>query len=238
MSTEDVGTERESVLTRLQRPVGAPRGPKPGIGGVPQVSLLPAEVRLAGSAAHHRRRLVVAVVVALVIAGGGVAAASNVEQGAQGRLDQATAQAAILHTQLAKFDDVRALQQKIARGEAAVKVGGATTIDWDQQIHDIEAGKPAGYTVTAIDASGASPVVDYPQGVTIVEQRRAATVVMTLHTGTVGDEFSEWLRQLRSLAVCADVSGTTSVDTTNVTTVTVTVHLRPKAITTLAPESK
>jgi hypothetical protein len=238
VTADGTGTARESVLTRLQRPVGAPRGGKAGVGGLPQVSLLPTEVRLAGSAAHHRRRLVAAVVVALVLAGGGIAAASNVEQGAQGRLSQATAQSAVLRTQLAKFNDVRALQQKLARGEAAVKVGGATTIDWDQQIRDLEADKPAGYTVTTIDASGASPLVDFPQGTTLVEQRRAATVVLTLHAGTVGDEFSEWLRQLRSLPACADVSGSTSVDTTNVTTVTITVHLRPTAITKLAAESK
>lgn len=238
MTAEETGTERESVLTRLQRPVGAPRGPKAGIGGLPQVSLLPAEVRLAGSAAHHRRRLVAAVVVALVVAGAGIALASNVEQGADGRLAQATAQSAVLGTQLAKFDDVRALQQRIARGDAALEVGGATTIDWDQQIRDIEADKPAGYTVTGIDASGASPLIDFAQGSTLVEQRRAATVILTLRTGTVGDEFSAWLQQIRTLPACADVSGATSVDTTNVTTVTITVHLRPSAITTLAAESK
>lgn len=238
MSAEDTVTERISVMGRLRRPVGAPRGAKPGIGGVPQVSLLPAEVRLAGSAAHHRRRLVAAVVVAGVLAGGGVAAASQVEQSARGRLDAATAQAAVLNAQLAKFDDVRALERRIAVGEAAVKVGGATTIDWDQQIRDIESEKPAGYTVTAIDASGASPLADFAQGSTIVEQHRAATVILTLRTATVGDEFSTWLHQLRALPACADVSGATSVDSADVTTVTITVHLRPKAITTLAPESE
>ena len=79
---------------------------------------------------------------------------------------------------------------------------------------------------------------DFAQGTTLVEQRRAATVILTLHTGTVGDEFSTWLQQIRTLPACADVSGATSVDSTNVTTVTITVHLRPSAITTLAAESK
>jgi hypothetical protein len=236
MSAESTATARASVLTRLRRPVGLTHGPRVGVGGVPQVSLLPAEVRLAGSAAHHRRRLIAAVVVAVLIAGGSVAAASSVEDGARSRLELATKQSSVLTGQLAKFDDVRALERRIASGRAAVKVGGATTIDWARRITDIEADKPSGYTVTGIDASGASPIADYPQGTTIVEPRRAATVVMTLSTDSVGSEFSSWLRALRAIPDCTDVSGTTSVDSPAVSTVTVTIHFGPKAITTPASE--
>ena len=236
MSADVSGTGRTSVLTRLRRPLGVPHGPKSGIGSVPQVSLLPAEVRLAGSAAHHRRRLIAAVVVAVVLAGGGVIAATRVEDAAQARLDLATKQSAIVTGQLAKFDDVRALEQRIAAGEAAAEVGGATTIDWDRRIGDIEADKPVGYTVIGIDASGASPIAEYPQGSTIVEPRRAATVVMTLRTASVGSEFPVWLSRLRALPECTDVSGTTSADSADTFTVTITIHFSPKAITKLAAE--
>ncbi|WP_375389757.1 hypothetical protein [uncultured Amnibacterium sp.] len=238
MSTPETVTSKESARSRARTSAAPKRSARLGVGTVPQVSLLPSEVRDAGAATRHRGRLVAVVVVAAVVAAGAIAAASTVESDAQARLAATTQQSSILTGQLNKFDDVRALEREIALGRSAVKVGGATTIDWDKQIADMEAEKPSGYTVTGIEASGASPLADYAQGTTAVEPRRAATVIMTLSTSSIGDEFSVWLRRLRSIPAYADVSGTTSTDSTGAVTVTVTMHLSPAAITPDAPESK
>lgn len=240
MSTPETMSGKGPVRSRL-RPPALPslpkRAPRLGVGGVPQVSLLPSEVRDAGAAARHRRRLIAVVGLAAVVAAGGVAVANEAESGAQARLAATTQQSVIINRQLAKFDDVRALERKIALGRSAVKVGGATVIDWDEQIGDIEADKPAGYTVTGIDASGASPLADYAQGTTVLEPRRAATVIMTLSASSVGDEFSVWLRRLRSIPAYGDVSGATATDSAGGVTITITMHLSPAAITGV-PESK
>lgn len=222
---------KASGFARLRQPVELKRGPKQMVGGVPQVSLLPTEIREAGNVAHHRRRLVAVVVAAAVVAGGAIVLAGTVDDAAQQRLASTSGQAEILNGQLGKFDDVRALEREIALGRSAVKVGGSTLIDWGQQIDAIEADKPSAYRVVSISASGATPLLTFAQGTTVADPRRAATVVMTLETSSVGDEFSIWLRKLRDVPAYADASATTATDpTTGVVTVTLTMHLSPAAI--------
>jgi hypothetical protein len=229
MSTPAPAGGRTSVLARLRQPVGTPRRPRVVIGSVPQVSLLPKEIREAGSAAVKRRRLVglVAVVAAASIAA--VAAATAMNAGAASRLHDATVRTSELNGQIAKFSDIRDLEKRIALGEAAVAVGGATAIDWRQQIEDIVADMPQGYVVTSIAASGATPFEDYPQGTTPLEPRRAATVTMTIAAPSIGADFSAWLRLLRGIPAYADANATLSTNE-DTTTVVLTVHLTGKAI--------
>jgi hypothetical protein len=223
-------TRKPSARDRLKQPL-VQRRENRLVGGVPQVSLLPGEILEAGHAAHHRRRLLAAVVVAAVVAAGAVVVASDVERTAQTNLDASAQRTQILSAQLAKFDDVRALERRIALSSAGVKVGASTHIDWNDEIGAILAEQPAGYTVSAISASGATPLATYAQGATAAEPRRAATVVVTLTTASVGDEFSIWLRRLQSVPAYADATATTSEDALGVVTVTLTVHLNATAIT-------
>jgi hypothetical protein len=233
MSAEQPPGGRTSVLARLRQPIGAART-RPvhaaGLGGIPQVSLLPPEIRDAGALAHHRRRLLVAVAVAVLVAIAGAAITSAVAAGAQARLATANAETTALSAQVAKFSDIRALQARIALGDAAVKVGGSTMIDWSQRIRDIESEMPSEYTVTGITATGATPLDDYAQGTTSLEPRRAATVILTIATSTVGGEFAHWLTQLRQVPAYADATATTS-STDDGATITLTVHLTAAAIT-------
>jgi hypothetical protein len=219
------------VLGRLRQPVELRRGPRQTIGGVPQVSLLPSEVRQAGVAAVQRRKLIAAVAVVAVIAAGAVAVAHNAEVAAQARLSTATQQATIVNGQLAKFGDVRRLQTQIALGQAAVSVGSSTMIDWNAQIDAIEAAKPAAYTVTEIDANGATPISVFPQGQSVLEPLRAATIEMRLTSSSIGTEFSTWMAELQHIPAYADSTATTNYDTgTSLWTIDLTVHLTPKAI--------
>lgn len=230
MSNRAVTRIRPSVLARRRPVVDGQRAARPGIGGAPQVSLLPDEVRHAGANAQHRRVLVALVVLSAGVAVAAVVAAGGVEADAQARLARASAETQALTAQIAKFSDVRALQQQIALGEAAVKVGSSTIIDWDQQIRDIEAEMPAGYVVSAISAAGATPTELYPQGTTALEPRRAATVLLTVSAPSVGDEYSTWLRRIRSIPAYADATATYTSGGSGTYTVNLTVHLSPKAI--------
>ncbi|MGN6446637.1 hypothetical protein [Amnibacterium sp.] len=226
MSAESTG-----VLARLRQPVGGARKARQRVGGTPQVTLLPREVREAGAIARHRRALVALVVAVAVAAGIGVAAAQQVDTSSQQRLADAQARAQALAVQTAKFQDIRKLEAQIAAGKAAVRVGSSTMIDWQTQIDAIEAGLPSGYTVTNISANGATPLVAYPQGKSLLEPARVATISITVTSSTFGPEFSAWIHSLGSVPAYADSTSTTSYDTSTSTYTTVlTVHLTPKAL--------
>lgn len=230
MSTKPSRPGRLSVLTRLRPPVEVKRTAHVGIGGAPRVSLLPGEIRDAGANARHRRVLVGLVAASAIVAAALIVAASGANTDAQRRLAVANTQTQGLTTQIAKFSDVRALQQRIALGNAGVKVGGSTIIDWEQQIRDIEAEMPSGYTVTAISAAGATPLTDYPQGTTALEPRRAATIMLTVTTPSVGSEYSVWLRKIAGITAYADANATIASAGEGGNTISLTVHLNPKAI--------
>lgn len=230
MSTKPSMPGRLSVLTRLRPPVEAKRTAHMGIGSAPRVSLLPGEIRDAGAITRHRRMLVALVAASAVVATALVVVASGANTDAQQRLAAANTQTLGLTTQIAKFSDVRALQQRIALGNAGVTVGGSTIIDWEQQIRDIEADMPAGYTVTAISAAGATPLTDYPQGTTALEPRRAATIMLTVTTPSIGSEYSVWLRKITGITAYADANATIASSGDAGKTISLTVHLSPKAI--------
>ena len=85
--------------------------------------------------------------------------------------------------------------------------------------------------MTSISANGATPFVAYPQGATLLEPTRAATIELKLTSPTVGAEFSTWYAELQHIPAYADASATTSYDTsTSLWTIDLTVHLAPKAI--------
>lgn len=219
------------VLARLRQPVDLHRGPRQLVGGSPQVSLLPAEVREAGAVAAHRRKLVAIVVVAVLLSVASVAAAQNVATAAQTRLAAANRQSAVLTAESGRFGDVRRLETAIALGKAGIAVGSSTLIDWQQQIDFIEASMPSGYTVTALNADGATPFAPYAQAKDLLEPPRAATVTLTATTPTVNHQFSVWLRKLRSIPAYADASANTLLDpSTGDTTISLVVHLTAKAV--------
>jgi hypothetical protein len=219
------------LLGRLRQPVELRRASRHPVGGVPQVSLLPIEVRQAGVAAVQRRKLVALVVVTAAVAAGAVAIAHDADLAAQARLATATRQGQALVAQVAKFNDVRRLEARIAVGRAGVAVGSSTMIDWNAQIDAIEADKPSSYTVTTISANGATPFTTYPQGTSLLEPLRAATIELKLTSPTAGNEFSAWYRSLRSIPAYADATATTDYDpSTSLWTIDLTVHLAPAAI--------
>lgn len=219
------------VIARLRQPVELRRGSRQMFGGTPQVSLLPTEVREAGAVMAHRRKMIAIVIATAVVAAGGIALAGKAESDAQARLADETAQGQVLDGQLAKFNDVRALENVIAVGKAGVAVGSSTLIDWQQQVDLIEAAMPAGYVVTTVNANGATPLAIYQQSDNLLEPRRAATIALTVTAPTNGDEFSAWLSKLRSIPAYVDASAdvTYNRETTEYT-IDLTVHLGKKAI--------
>lgn len=199
------------------------------VGGLPTVSLLPRELKAAARGKSLRRMFIVGVAAAVVVAGGATAGASALAAAAQSRLDSSNAQTQTLIAQLGRFRDVQLLQQDIAVGQAAVKVGSSTEIDWQAQIEAIEADMPSGYTVASIQASSATPILDYEQGTTPLDQPRAASLQMAVTTSDI-TTLPPWLRKLRSIPAYADATSTVISDDESGYTIQLTIHLSPKAL--------
>lgn len=223
---EMVKTEPEAVP---KRGIELRRQPVIVVGGLPTVSLLPREFLTAARGKTLRRAMVGAVALAAVIALAATALAATNASMAQQQLDAANAQSQALVAQLAKFSDVQQLQKSVQVGQAAVKVGASTEIDWQAQVEDIERDMPAGYSVVSINGDSANVILGYQQGTTPLEQPRAATIVLQVTSPTV-TELPVWLRKLRSIPAYADATATFGHDEQAGYTEQITVHLSPKAL--------
>lgn len=220
-------------MLKRSAPVATPAASNavPGlvIGGLPAVSLLPTELRSAVQERAVKQVLAFSLLTAVLVTGVGVGLAGTVAGNAQTRLEAAQVVSQDLQRQIGKFADVQKLQRNIALGEAAVKVGGSTEIDWQAQIDAIEQDMPAGFVVTGITADSATPVVDYPQGTTPLERPRAATVQLTAVSTSI-TQLPVWLRKLRSIPAYADAEPSITYDPEQGYTVQLTMHLSQKAI--------
>lgn len=197
---------------------------------LPQVSLLPAEVRGQGQTRRARGLMIAGVLAAVVVVAAGAVSAAGVAAEADARQADASDRLSSTAAQLAKFKDVQGLQQRVALGAAAVRVGGSTAIDWQRWIGLLEADMPAGYSVTSVQADSATPFTDYAQGESPLEKPRAATVQITAETASL-DQLPVWLRQLKSVPGYADLTFAVS-DSDAGHSVQVTVHLTTAAYVT------
>lgn len=227
--TFDAMVDKTETRVPARRGLELRKQPVIVVGGPPSVSLLPRELRAAARDRSVRRLLVIGVAAVLVVAAGATAGATALAGAAQARLDDSNARTAALAGQLGKFRDVQVLQQDIAVGNAAVQVASSTEIDWQAQIDAIEAEMPSGYRVTTIQADSATPILDYAQGTTPLDQPRAASLQMSVATADI-TALPPWLRKIRSIPAYADASASVASDDSNGYTIQITVHLSPKAL--------
>lgn len=228
MSAEET-LQKQEVAPVQRRGLELRRRPEVFVGGLPIVSLLPSEFRDAARSRSIRRAMAGGVLAAVLLAGGATAGAVALASSAQTRVNEQTAESQSLLAQIAKFKDVQTLQQSIAVGDAAVKVGSSTEIDWQAQIEAVEAEMPSGYTVVSVSGDSASPVDAYTQGTSPLELPRAATLQMSVATSDI-TTLPPWLRKLRSIPAYADATASVNSDAPGTYTVQLVIHLSPKAL--------
>ena len=198
---------------------------------MPQVSLLPAEIRSGAQDRRVRVGLVALVAVAALATGAGFVLASDSASDAEARAATKQSELLAATAQLGKFNDIRELQQRIVLGTAALRVGSSTEIDWKRWTGLVLADMPAGFTLTGIKADGATPYLDYAQGATPIDDGvRAATITVTATTPSI-TELPVWLRELKGLQAYTDLSPAVSGSEGDYT-VEVVVHLSPAAYVT------
>jgi hypothetical protein len=175
-----------------------------------------------------RRRLIAGVVLTAVVVAGGVAGSAALAMAASASLAAQNEQTAQLAQQLTKYQTVQQLQNKLALGKAAVRVGSSTAIDWDTEIDRVKVQIPDGYTITAIATDAASPVTDYAQGGTPLDTARAATITITAKTSSLA-ELPAWISAVTALPEVADASPSVNTADSSKYTVVLTTHLTTKA---------
>lgn len=206
------------------------RGVPAVLSGLPRVDLLPPEIgqRQRDKAARRWMRVSVFVVLVLSLAGIGGAWALNMI--AQSSLVAAQGESQQLAAKQTEYKDVQDVQQTIAVGEAARRVGASVEIDWKSVVDQVQGSLPAGVSLDSVEANSISVTEPYRVGDSPLDGTSVAEVTLTLKSQSL-PSVPELLNSLSGLTGFVDAVPTSlTLDESGYTT-TVTLHLDEKAFT-------
>ena len=150
-------------MTALADPPRAKKGTQTVLGGLPQVNLLPPEVRAARGLRNLKRWLALALVAVLVLCLGVFALAKLSKSSADSELAQAQAETRRLQTEEQKYAEVPRVLGALQNATTARSLGMATDIAWSSYYAAVTAVLPTNVSidslvVTTQAASGAATV--------------------------------------------------------------------------------
>src|SRR5690606_7725492 len=183
-ATAPAVSKRDAAAARKSVPLGAP----------PRVSLLPPELGQRNkSLATQRglRLLMFAVVVLTVVGVGGAWYLSFMSQLALAQEQQRTNE--LLLEQL-QYSDVQYAVNAVELGEAALRVGGSTEIDWQDYLARVQASLPEGVTLDEFTVDASTVTAQYPQSSIPLQGARIATLEFTATSATL-PEVPNWLNR-------------------------------------------
>jgi hypothetical protein len=171
--------------------------------GLPQVNLLPPEVRAARGLRAMKRWLVLTlllVAVALVAAFGFSLITAGL---AQADLAEAESDTARLQSQAAKYAEVPLVLGALSDAQLGQRVGMSTDIAWRARIDAIAAVLPAGTSISQYSVSQTSPTAPQQSGSGLLVPPGIGLVSFTLRSSTVPDA-AGWEDAINSLPGFAD----------------------------------
>lgn len=145
----------------LERPLKSGRDKKapPSIlTGLPQVNLLPPEVRAARGLQSIKRWLVIALLVVVALCALVWLYAQSVAANAKSDLETAQAETVRLTQEQAKYAEVPKVKAQLADAERALAIGGATDVEWRQFFDAITAVLPDDVSIDTFGMTGATPM--------------------------------------------------------------------------------
>lgn len=221
-------------MTALADPPRAKKGTPTVLGGLPQVNLLPPEVRAARGLRNLKRWLALVLVVVLVLCLGVFALAKLAKAGADHELTLAQAETQRLQTEEQKYAEVPRVLGALQSATTARSIGMATDISWSSYYAAVTAVLPANVSIdslvvttqgTAANGAAANPL-------------QAASVGQIQFTGrsTTVPNTAAWLDALNGVPGFANAwaSNATITQSQNKTTyynVSVTVQVTSAAFT-------
>ncbi len=175
------------------------------LGAVPRVSLMPPELGQRNKQLGVQRglRLLMFAVVVLVIAatGGAWYLAFNATLAAQAE----QARTADLLLQQQQYAEVQRAIRSVELGEAALRVGGSTEIDWQDYLGRVQASLPEGVTLDSFTVDASTITEQYPQSTIPLQGARIATLQFSAISPNL-PEIPDWLNRLQSLPGFVDAT--------------------------------
>jgi hypothetical protein len=212
-------SKRDAAAARKSVPLGA----------APRVSLLPPELGQRNKALGTQRGLrllMFAVVVLTVAAIGGAWYLSFTSQLALSG-EQKRTQELLLEQQ--KYADVQYAVNMVDVGEAALRVGGSTEIDWQDYLGRLQASLPAGVALNTFSVDASTVTSQYPQSSIPLQGARIATLQFSATSATL-PEIPDWLNRLRDLPGYVDANpGSVALDDSRGYLVSITMHIDAQA---------
>lgn len=211
--TRDSGTSRKSV------PLGA----------IPRVSLMPPELGERNRQLGIQRglRLIMFAVIALVIAAIGGAWYLNISANLALLSEKSVTADLMLEQQ--KFADVQNAIRSVELGEAALRVGGSTEIDWQDYLTRVQNSLPAGVTLDSFTVDAATVTAQYPQSSVPLQGARIATLQFSAISPNL-PEIPDWLNRMRELPGFVDANpGSVSRGSDGAYTASIEMHIDAQA---------
>jgi Tfp pilus assembly protein PilN len=195
------------MSTTLERPqAGAAKGAAGGVTyGLPQVNLLPPEVRAARSLGVLKRWLAIALVLVLALVGLGYGAAYLATQSAEDELAEAQAETTRLQSEEAKYAEVPQVLGAIDSTEVARLLGMSSEIQWKTYLDAVTAVLPVGVSIDQFTMTG--PALDAaasPVTATDPLQRPSIGSISFQGRSRAVPDTSAWLDALASVPGFAD----------------------------------
>lgn len=170
---------------------------------LPQVNLLPPEVKAARGLAATKRWLALGVLVAVLMSAGLVVKATFDQSSADDKLTNAQNDTARLNAQKAQYAEVPAVLNELQRAKDARELGMSTEVLWRSIVRAIAATTPPGVRIDTMRTVSATPMVLPAAPVDPLAAAGISTITFTAQSVTIPDT-EAWLRALSTIPGFSD----------------------------------
>jgi Tfp pilus assembly protein PilN len=166
--------------------------------GLPQVNLLPPEVRAARGLVNVKRWLALSLVLVVIVAALAYGFTILLKHNAAAELADAQTETVRLQQEEAKYAEVPQVLGDLARTEQARVQGMSTDILWKQYLDAITAVLPAGVSIDTFTVTQASPWLAAPIGTDALLDPGVGSILFTVRASTLPDS-AAWLDGLEKI---------------------------------------
>ncbi|WP_028046326.1 hypothetical protein [Cellulomonas sp. URHE0023] len=185
------------TMTKTKVPARAAGG-SVGATSLPQVNLLPPEVRAARGLVNVKRWLAIALVIVVVGIGLVYAIALFAKGSAEDSLASEQARTDELQAEVAKYAEVPRVLANLARTEDALKLGTSTEIQWKTYLDAITAVLPADVSIDSFTVAQSTPWMAAAGTQDPLVTPGVANISFTVRASTLPDT-AAWLDALDSI---------------------------------------
>jgi len=200
------------------------------LGASPRVSLLPPELGQRNRQLGVQRSLRLALLGIVVLAAVAIGAAWYYAFTSGVALAQEQQRTNDLLLEQQTYADVQQIVKSVEVGEAALRVGGSTEIDWQHYLGLVQASLPPGVTLETFSVDASTVTQQYPQASVPLQGARIATLQFSAASETL-PSIPDWLVALRGLPGFVDANPGTVATSEVGYTATVTMHIDAQAYT-------